>query len=615
MPVELVIDHSVHRRRVRHRRRLRRNAELEFTATGSATASCAGARRRSTTSASCRPTPASATRSTSSTWPAWCSSTTTGWAYPDTLVGTDSHTPMVNGLGVARLGRRRHRGRGGHARPAALDAHPAVVGVRLVGELPEGATATDLVLTVAELLRRHGVVGKFVEFYGPGVANVPLENRATIGNMSPEYGSTIAMFPIDAETLRYLRFTGRPRSRSRWSRPTPRSRGCGTNRARPSRSSPRRSSSTCRRWCPASPAPPPAGPRAARPRRRRSFRAALPGSSRCTAVAPRTAPTRRRLSRSRPATRRRAASGDGPATAADSPAPTTDSRRPRHRPCRSRWPTAPVRARPRRRRHRRHHQLHQHVQPVGDGGRRAAGQATRSSEGLTTKPWVKTSLAPGLPGRHRLLRARRACCRTSSKLGFNLVGFGCTTCIGNSGRCRRRSPTRSTQRPRRRAVLSGNRNFEGRINPDVRMNYLASPPLVVAYALAGTMDIDLDNEPLGAGADGEPVFLRDIWPTPQEMAQTSSSAVAVGDVPPGLRRASSRATSAGAASTSPGRPLRVGRVDLRPPPAVLRRHARRTRRRCATSSAPGCWRCSATASPPTTSRLPASIKPDGPAGP
>jgi aconitate hydratase len=451
-----------------------------------------------------------------------------GWAYPDTLVGTDSHTPMVNGLGVLGWGV------GGIEAEAAILGEPlsllmpAVVGVRLVGELPEGSTATDLVLSIAERLRQHGVVGKFVEFYGPGVAALPLENRATIGNMSPEYGSTCAMFPIDAETVRYLRFTGRPPEQIALVEAYAKEQGLFHEPDSPDPL-----------FCEtveldlAAVVPSIAGP--ARPHDRvtltdakRSFRLALAESPTTRSFPPR-GPDEA-SAQSFPAS-------DPPASNAGRPRPAgpalgpEPSPRPESMPERSHRPTAAV--------------LAGGAEVTLDHGAvviAAITSCTNTSNpsvmigagllaknavarGLTTKSWVKTSLAPGSRVVIDYL-AKAGLLEPLETLGYHLVGFGCTTCIGNSGplldgvsEAVGRSDLAVC------AVLSGNRNFEGRIHPDVRMNYLASPPLVVAYALAGTLDTDLVREPLGVGADGGPVFLRDIWPTSAEVAETVRGAV------------------------------------------------------------------------------------------
>ncbi|MDQ1397505.1 MAG: aconitate hydratase, partial [Acidimicrobiaceae bacterium] len=467
-------------------------------------------------------------------------------AYPDTLVGTDSHTPMVNGLGVVGWGV------GGIEAEAAMLGQPIsmlipkVVGIKLSGDLPEGATATDLVLTVAEMLRRYGVVGTFVEFYGPGVANVPLANRATIGNMSPEYGSTITIFPIDDETLRYLRFTGRPpelvalveayaKEQGLWHDPSVEPVFSATLEL---------DLSTV--------VPSLAGP--ARPQDRvpldqakAMFASALVGSlpeegrgggdlhdpDRLPAGVVRGSHDDA-SSESFPASDPPAASegitgaGDpDDARAVAGADPAAGGAR----------PARPVRRMPVELPGGPQFEIdHGHVviaaitsctNTSNPSVMLAAGLLARNAveRGLATKPWVKTTLAPGSKVVMDYYE-RAGLTPYLEKLGFNLVGFGCTTCIGNSGPLLPEiSAAIDAGDLAVCSVLSGNRNFEGRINGDVRMNYLASPPLVVAYALAGTMDIDLINEPLGAGRDGTPVYLRDIWPNSADINAVVEDAV------------------------------------------------------------------------------------------
>jgi len=334
-------------------------------------------------------------------------------AYPDTVVGTDSHTTMVNGLGVLGWGV------GGIEAEAALLGQPVsmliprVVGFKLKGELPLGTTATDLALTITEILRKHGVVGKFVEFYGPGVVSVPMANRTTIGNMSPEYGSTCAIFPIDEETLRYLKLTGRSAEQVELVEKYAKLQGLWHN-----------------------------------PEIIKNGDVVIASITSCTNT-------------SNPS--------------------------------------------------------------VMIGAALLAKKAVE--KGLHSKPWVKTTLAPG----SKVVTDyydRAGLTPYMEKLGFNLVGYGCVTCIGNSGPL----PVEISKAVNENdlavsAVLSGNRNFEGRISPDVKMNYLASPPLVVAYALAGTMDHDFVKDSLGDGTDGKPVYLADIWPTPQEIQSVIDSSI------------------------------------------------------------------------------------------
>ena len=447
-------------------------------------------------------------------------------AFPDSLVGTDSHTPMVNGLGVLGWGV------GGIEAEAAMLGQPIsmlvpqVVGFRLVGELPEGATATDLVLTVTETLRRHGVVGKFVEFYGPGVANVPLENRATIGNMSPEYGSTVTMFPVDAETLRYLRFTGRSealvdlverytKEQGLWFDPTATPRFTETLELDL-----------------ATVVPSLAGP--ARPQDRvplseakARFAVALESSLPDVPLDAQDEASAESFPASDPPAAAEGMEGAGqPESAPEPPIPDPAAGGPRPRVA------ADV-------------ELADGTRVTLDHGHVAIAAITSCTNtsnpsvmlaagllakkaverGLARRPWVKTSLAPGSRAVMDYYE-RAGLTPYLEELGFNLVAYGCTTCIGNSGPLPPEIRNAVEQQGLAVvSVLSGNRNFEGRINGDVRMNYLASPPLVVAYALAGTMDIDLYREPLAVGADGEPVYLRDIWPTSAEVNEAIETSV------------------------------------------------------------------------------------------
>ena len=417
-----------------------------------------------------------------------------GQAYPDTLLGTDSHTTMVNGLGVLGWGV------GGIEAEAAMLGQPVsmlipqVLGFRLHGELPAGTTATDLVLTVTERLRQRGVVGMFVEFYGAGLASLPIADRATIGNMSPEFGSTCAIFPIDEETLGYLRLTGRPEQQIALVEAYAREQGlwhdehseeptfsdhieldlARSNRRSPAPAAPRTgsrcavpASPSARPW-PRSPTRPARSRRPATPTTRPSRRATRPRTPRPTAlpaIARRGRWSRCGRSARRAAPRRRA------------PAPTSGRRVQRsHRPQPVTLGGGELRARPRGRGDRRDHELHQHLQPLVMVG---AGVLARNAvaRGLRSKPWVKTSLAPGSKVVTEYLD-RAGLTEPLEALGFNLVGYGCTTCIGNSGPLP--EPISKAVGDGELAVvsvLSGNRNFEGRINPDVKMNYLASPPL------------------------------------------------------------------------------------------------------------------------------------------
>ncbi|HXY98806.1 MAG TPA: aconitate hydratase AcnA [Stellaceae bacterium] len=396
-------------------------------------------------------------------------------AYPDTLVGTDSHTTMVNGLAVLGWGV------GGIEAEAAMLGQPIsmvlpeVVGFRLDGKLKEGATATDLVLTVTQMLRKKGVVGRFVEFYGPGLAHLALADRATIGNMAPEYGATCGFFPIDQVTLDYLAFTGRDARRVKLAEAYAKAQGLWRDAATPD---PVFTDTLALDLAAVEPSL--AGPR--RPQDRvalsgvaKSFAAELPKLAGAGDAA--------KLDRSVPVAGGNYALRDGAVVIAAITSCTNTSN-----------PSVML----------------------------AAGLLARNAlrRGLKVKPWVKTSLAPGSQVVSDYYAAA-GLQQDLDALGFNLVGYGCTTCIGNSGPL----PDPIAEAVDKgdlvvAAVLSGNRNFEGRISPQVRANYLASPPLVVAYALAGSMHVDLAAEPLGEGGDGKPVFLRDIWPSSREVQDT-----------------------------------------------------------------------------------------------
>ncbi|GAA3687914.1 aconitate hydratase AcnA [Nonomuraea antimicrobica] len=427
-----------------------------------------------------------------------------GKAYPDTCVGTDSHTTMENGIGVLGWGV------GGIEAEAAMLGQPIsmliprVVGFKLSGKLPAGATATDLVLTITEILRKHGVVGKFVEFYGEGVTSVPLADRATIGNMSPEFGSTCAIFPIDGQTIGYLRLTGRSEEQIALVEAYAKAQGLWLDPA-----APEPVFSEYIELDLATVVPSIAGPK--RPQDRIALSAAKT-TWRHDVQNYVTDSVDEAVEETFPAS-------DAPASNA-----RANGARP-HKP-------VPV--------------------TLADGTSfeidhgivsiAAITSCTNTSnpyvmlgaallarnaveKGLTRKPWVKTSLAPGSQVVTGYFE-RSGLQPYLDKIGFNLVGYGCTTCIGNSGPLLPEiSDAIQANDLAVTAVLSGNRNFEGRINPDVKMNYLASPPLVVAYALAGTLDLDLDTEPLGVGADGEPVYLRDIWPSPEEISAVVNSSI------------------------------------------------------------------------------------------
>ncbi len=392
-------------------------------------------------------------------------------AYPDTLVGTDSHTTMVNGLAVLGWGV------GGIEAEAAMLGQPIsmlipeVIGFKITGALREGVTATDLVLTVTQMLRKKGVVGKFVEFYGPGLDNMALEDRATIGNMAPEYGATCGFFPIDADTIRYLRETGRDEARVALVEAYAKAQGMFRTSDTPDPVF-----SDTLELDLASVEPSIAGPKRPQDRvllkeAKAGFLASLEGEFKKPGEAGKRAAVAGRDHDL----------GHGDVVIAAITSCTNTSN-----------PSVMIGA-----------------------GLLARNAAAR---GLTRKPWVKTSLAPGSQVVAGYLE-KSGLQAELDKIGFNLVGFGCTTCIGNSGPLPEEiSDTINEADLVAAAVLSGNRNFEGRVNPDVRANYLASPPLVVAYALAGSMQVDLATEPLGVGSDGQPVYLRDIWPSSAEVA-------------------------------------------------------------------------------------------------
>jgi aconitate hydratase len=427
-----------------------------------------------------------------------------GWAYPDTLVGTDSHTTMINGLGVLGWGV------GGIEAEAAMLGQPVsmlipqVVGFRLVGRLREGATATDLVLTVTQMLRRKGVVGKFVEFFGPGLAGLRLADRATIANMAPEYGATCGIFPVDRVALDYLAFTGREPARLELVEAYLREQGLFHDE-----SSPEAEYSDTLELDLATVEPSLAGPR--RPQDRvalsavpANFRAELPGLLGKKAPAP--AP--------RPEIVGRWETEGGGAAVAEATATEVATEVDGHA-CTLRHGSVVIAA------------ITSCTNTSNPSVMLAAGLLAKKAvaRGLTTRPWVKTSLAPGSKVVTDYLR-QAGLLAELEKLRFHVVGYGCTTCIGNSGPLP--APVSKAIADGQLvavSVLSGNRNFEGRISGEVRANYLASPPLVVAYALAGRIDLDLATEPLGTGSDGRPVFLADLWPSPEELEATLRSAL------------------------------------------------------------------------------------------
>jgi aconitate hydratase len=419
------------------------------------------------------------------------------YAYPDTLVGTDSHTTMINGLGVLGWGV------GGIEAEAAMLGQPVsmlipqVVGFRLAGELPEGSTATDLVLTVTEMLRKKGVVGKFVEFFGPGLANLPLADRATIGNMAPEYGATCGIFPVDRVALDYLAFTGRSPEQVSLVETYMKEQGLFH-----AAGSPEPVYSDVLELDLGTVEPSLAGPR--RPQDRVRLSEVKPAFLKELAAMT----AQGRTGKARPAPAGLQAVGGtaaGLAVAEAEVAVATDQGA-----AELRHGSVVIAA------------ITSCTNTSNPSVMVAAGLLAKKAveKGLATRPWVKTSLAPGSKVVTEYYREADLT-RYLDQLGFNLVGYGCTTCIGNSGPL---PPAVSKAIEERDlvavAVLSGNRNFEGRINSDVRANYLASPPLVVAYALAGRIDIDWQNEPVGHDRDGRPVFLRDLWPSRREVEET-----------------------------------------------------------------------------------------------
>ena len=399
-------------------------------------------------------------------------------AYPDTLVGTDSHTTMINGLGVLGWGVGGIEAEAAMLGQAVTMLIPQVIGFRLDGRLQPGATATDLVLTVTEMLRKKGVVDKFVEFFGDGLANLPLADRATIANMAPEYGSTCGIFPIDAETVRYLELSGRPRERLELVSAYAKAQGLWRNQgARPARYTDELELDLGKVE------PSLAGPR--RPQDR---------------VPLKTAKTVYEVNAAKAAEERKARN---PAAKGVAPVALNGER------FELKDGAVLIAA------------ITSCTNTSNPSVMLGAGLLARKARerGLKAKPWVKTSLAPG----SRVVTdyfAKAGVLDDLAAVGFNLVGYGCTTCIGNSGPLKPEiSAAVKAGDLTACAVLSGNRNFEGRVHPETRMNFLASPPLVVAYALAGTLDVDLTTEPLGTGSDGKPVYLKDLWPSDAEVQE------------------------------------------------------------------------------------------------
>ena len=464
-----------------------------------------------------------------------------GALYPDSLIGTDSHTTMINGLGVLGWGV------GGIEAEAAMLGQPLsmlipdVVGFRLTGKLPEGSTATDLVLRITQMLREHGVVGKFVEFHGPGLAEMPVANRATIGNMAPEYGATVGFFPVDEQVLAYLRLTGRDEDLIETVEQYYREQGMWREDSRDITYSAELTLDL------GSVVPSLAGP--TRPQDRvpltemksgwesdlagRFARRPAGGEDESGAVAV--------LERARVATTLEGATfhlDDGDVVIAAITSCTNTSN-----------PDVMV----------------------------GAGLVARKARerGLTRKPWVKTSLAPGSKVVTEYLE-RAGLMDDLQALGFYLVGYGCTTCIGNSGPLPEPISDAIGQGDLVVAsVLSGNRNFEGRIHPEVRANYLASPPLVVAYAIAGSVDIDLTTEPIGTGSEGEPVYLRDLWPSQQEITDAVPPASTVTSSPSNTARCSTDRTSGGRSTP----PVVTSINGARRAPTSKSRHSSSTSRR------------------------------------
>ncbi|MFJ1901527.1 MULTISPECIES: aconitate hydratase AcnA [unclassified Streptomyces] len=421
-----------------------------------------------------------------------------GQAYPDTLVGTDSHTTMVNGLGVLGWGV------GGIEAEAAMLGQPVsmliprVVGFKLTGELPAGTTATDLVLTITEMLRKHGVVGKFVEFYGEGVAATSLANRATIGNMSPEFGSTAAIFPIDDETLKYLRLTGRDAQQVALVEAYAKEQGLWLDPAAEPDFSEKLELDL------STVVPSIAGPK--RPQDRIVL---------ANAKAQFAQDVRNYVTDDEEAGKESFPASDSPAAANGVPSNPVTVTAPDGTTYELDHGAVTVAA------------ITSCTNTSNPYVMVAAALVAKKAveKGLTRKPWVKTTLAPGSKVVTDYFD-KAGLTPYLDKVGFNLVGYGCTTCIGNSGPLPEEVSKAVNEHDLAvTSVLSGNRNFEGRINPDVKMNYLASPPLVVAYAIAGSMKVDITKDALGTDQDGKPVFLADIWPTEAEVNDVVANSI------------------------------------------------------------------------------------------
>jgi len=506
LPAELVIDHSVIVDEFGTKTAFQVNADLEFQRNRERYALLRWA-QKTFTGFKVVPPDTGIVHQVNLEYLARVVFTSESQAYPDTLVGTDSHTTMINGLGVVGWGV------GGIEAEAAMLGQPVsmlipqVIGFRLSGRLTEGATATDLVLTVTQMLRAKGVVGKFVEFFGPGVSTLPLADRATIGNMAPEYGATVGIFPVDQETLRYLEFTGRPAEHVKLVEAYMKEQGLFHT---PDAPEPVYTDTLELNLATVEPSM--AGPR--RPQDRvglrevpRTFAEALP-----TLMKPVTAPAAIPVPVGR-------WEGEGGQAGPKAPPP-----RPSHATLRIDDVECVL-----------HHgsvviaAITSCTNTSNPSVMVAAGLMAKKAveRGLRSKPWVKTSLAPGSKVVTDYLE-QAGLMKPLEALRFHLVGYGCTTCIGNSGPLPEAVSTAISECDLVVcSVLSGNRNFEGRIQQEVRANYLASPPLVVAYALAGRIDIDFHNEPLGIGLEG-PVFLRDIWPSTKEVADVIGRSIQSG---------------------------------------------------------------------------------------